>query len=429
MSLLNYNDFLIKESVNFEYVLYEGGAYGHIMHPFEDMSLTMGDIQKMIQMTVNGLFTEDNFVQSKTDGQQLSISWKNGKLIAARNKSQLKNAGEMAMDSKGVATLFAGRGDIEIVYNAAMKDLEGSISKLSEKDREKFFANGSKFASLEIITPVTQNTVPYGQNLLVFHGVLEYDENGNVIDEDKQAGRDLGKLIKDANAAAQETFFIRGPEDIEIKPFKEAKARSAYYESKFKQLLIDGKTNETQSIDVYILNKAKSVLLEEASKSKIIIPEDAINGLAMRIADINKSFTVSSIKKSLGENADWFIELEKKSAKDLKSKIYSQIESLFLEVGTELMKGISSALVANPTAASDSMKKEIDKTISTIRTNGDESDIEKLERQLRRLTDVGGLEDITPSEGITFVYKGKLYKYTGLFAICHQIRSILAYKK
>jgi len=63
MSLLNYNDFLIKESVNFEYVLYEGGAYGHIMHPFEDMSLTMGDIQKMIQMTVNGLFTEDNFVQ------------------------------------------------------------------------------------------------------------------------------------------------------------------------------------------------------------------------------------------------------------------------------------------------------------------------------------------------------------------------------
>ena len=105
------------------------------------------------------------------------------------------------------------------------------------KIEEKYFANGSKFASLEIITPITQNTVPYGQNLLVFHGVLEYDLAGNVIDEDKQAGRDLGKMIADANLAAQETFFVRGPEDIEIKPFNDAKNRSSYYEAKYKKSL------------------------------------------------------------------------------------------------------------------------------------------------------------------------------------------------
>jgi hypothetical protein len=410
-------------------ILDEGGAYGHIMHPFEDMNLTMADLHSMIQMTVNGSFTEDNFLQSKTDGQQLSISWKDGKIIAARNKSHLKNSGENAMDSKGVADLFAGRGDIETVYNAAMKDLEGSIGKLSEKDKEKYFANGSKFASLEIITPVTQNTVPYGQNLLVFHGVLEYDIDGNVTDEDKQAGRDLGKLVADANLASQETFFVRGPEDVEIKPFKEAKLRSSYYENKYKQILKDCNLGESSTVYDYALGMGRNVIKEEAEKSGVSIPADALDGLAMRIADINKSFSASAIKKSLGDNANWFIDLEKKSAKDLKARVYSPLESLFLEVGTELMKGISSALVANPTDAADAMKKEIDKTISTIRTNGDESDIEKLERQLRRLTDVGGLEDIIPSEGITFVYKGRLYKYTGLFAICHQIRSILAYKK
>jgi hypothetical protein len=74
-------------------------------------------------------------------------------------------------------------------------------------------------------------------------------------------------------------------------------------------------------------------------------------------------------------------------------------------------------------------KTKIENTISKIKTNGDEEDVKKLERQLARVTAAGGLESIVPTEGITFVYKGKLYKYTGIFAPLHQIRSILAYKK
>ena len=409
--------------------IFEGGAYGHLTHPFEDMELTMSDIHTMIQSTVSGAFGPENFVQEKTDGQQLSISWKNGKIIAARNKSHLKNSGENAMDSKGVADLFLGRGDIETVYNAAIKDLEGSIGKLSDKDKEKFFANGSKFASLEIITPVTQNTVPYGQNLLVFHGVLTYDADGNVIDEDKQAGRDLGKMIADANAAAQETFFVRGPQDMAIKPLPDTAKRSSYYEGKYRQILKDCNLGETSTVYDYALGMGRNVIQEEAKKAGVTIPTDALDGLATRIADINKSFAVSAIKKSLGADAEWFINLEKKSAKDLKAKVYGPLESLFLEVGTEFMKNMSSFLSANPTAAAESMKLEIDKTIATIRTNGDATDVEKLERQLARVTAAGGLESIVPTEGITFVYKGKLYKYTGIFAPLHQIRSILAYKK
>jgi hypothetical protein len=94
-----------------------------------------------------------------------------------------------------------------------------------------------------------------------------------------------------------------------------------------------------------------------------------------------------------------------------------------------MMKNISAFLSANPTQAAEDMRKEIDKTIATIRTNGDEKDIEKLETELSRVSAAGGLESIVPTEGITFLFKGKLYKYTGIFAPLHQIRSILAYKK
>jgi len=90
---------------------------------------------------------------------------------------------------------------------------------------------------------------------------------------------------------------------------------------------------------------------------------------------------------------------------------------------------MSSFLSADPTKASEAMRKEIDSVIGKIKTSGDEKDIKKLEAELLRVTAAGGLEGIVPTEGVTFLYNGKLYKYTGIFAPLHQIRSILAYKK
>ena len=157
MSLKNYTQFL-RESALIEMMrldqeaglyegnLFEGGAYGHISHPFEDVGLTMGDLREMISATVEGAFGPENFVQEKTDGQNILISWKDGKVIAARNGSQLKNAVSNSLDMDAMAAFFAGRGDIETAYNAAMNDLTGAISALSEADKLKYFDNGKKFA-------------------------------------------------------------------------------------------------------------------------------------------------------------------------------------------------------------------------------------------------------------------------------------------
>jgi hypothetical protein len=435
MSLKNYKQFLnetLTPSTDWvmKNILNEGGAYGHLSHPFEDFGLTMNDLQDMINTTVNGAFGPENFVQEKTDGQNIMISWRNGKLVAARNKSHLKNAGENALDASGIASLFAGRGDIETAYNAAMRDLTSAIGKMGESDKKKYFDNGKKFASVEIITPITQNTVPYGQNMLVFHGVVEHDADGNAIGEDKQAGRDIGKLIADANDTAQETFYVRGPQDVATIPFPNTKNRASYYKSKLSSIMKDSGTVPSSTVGDYALGMGKRILLEEANKAKITIPEVSLDGLARRLADIDKSYTAAQLKKDLApEVATWYTDLEKNQGKALKRKIYAPLENLFLEIGTEMMKNMSAFLTANPTQAAESMRKEIDGVIGKIRTDGDERDVEKLEHELSRLSAAGGLESIVPTEGITFVYKGKLYKYVGIFAPLHQIRSILAYKK
>ena len=105
------------------------------------------------------------------------------------------------------------------------------------------------------------------------------------------------------------------------------------------------------------------------------------------------------------------------------------MESLFLEIGTEFMKNMSVFLSANPTQASEDMRKEVDSAIAKIKTTGSEEEVEKLEHELSRISAAGGLDGLVPTEGITFIYKGKLYKYTGIFMAIHQIRSMLVYKK
>jgi hypothetical protein len=422
------NEFITEEYNGFS-VLNEGGAYGHLSHPFEDINLTLQDLRDMIDATIEGAFGPENFVWEKTDGQQISISWKDGRLIAARNKRHKKNAGENALTIQGVADLFKGRGDIEIAYNAAMSDLTASIGGLSEADKLKFFGNGSKMLSLEIMTPITQNTVPYGQNMLVFHGVIEYDADGNNLEEDKGAAIELGKIIEDANLAAQETFYVRGPQSLEIKAFPNTSKRKGYYNKKLKQIMNDTNTSLSSTVGEYAVGMGIRVLKDYMKADGISIDDKYLEDLSKRIAGINKSYKASNIKKDLGDAGVWYLDLEKKEAKAMKRLVYSPLENLFIEIGTEMMKNMSAFLSANPTSASEDMRKEIDSTIARIRKVGNEEQINKLEHELQRVAAAGGIESIVPTEGITFVFKGKVYKYTGIFAPIHQIRTMLGFGK
>lgn len=429
--MLKYKEFvntLIENRVNLyhESILLEGGAYGHLQHPFEDMDLTFSDLIELITLTVEGGFTQDNFISEKTDGQNIMISWRDNKLIAARNKSHLKNYGQNALDTQSIQELFAGRGDIETAYVLAMEDLTASIKGLSESDKIKYFNNGQKFASVEVITPITQNTVPYGQNLLVFHGVISYNEDGSPIGEDKAAGREIGKLLKDANLGVQKNFFVRGPADFNITPIPNADARKSYYIKQIKELMRSTGTKEDSTIKEFIMGSAKNIIRERLGES---IPDVSLDGLARRISGIDKSYSIAKVKSDLGELGNRFLEMEKKEEKDLKRLVFRPLENIFIEIGTELMKHFGTLLVANPTEAAIKMRKEIESVIKSVKQEGSPEQVKKLEHELYRLSVAGGLESIIPSEGITFLYKGKLYKYTGIFMVLHQIRSILAYKK
>ena len=104
-------------------LLLMGGAYGHMSHPFDDKELTFKDLKNIITMGLGGTLSREDNVTEKTDGQNLMISWKNGKLISARNKGHIKNKGETALSIKGIESKFKGRGDIRNAFVYAVRDL------------------------------------------------------------------------------------------------------------------------------------------------------------------------------------------------------------------------------------------------------------------------------------------------------------------
>ena len=106
---IDWNKLTEKINLNSEVkLLLEGGAYGHLNHPFDDKNLTFSDFKTLIINTLQGKLDSEGAVTEKTDGQNIMVSWKGGKLIAARNKGHIKNHGAGALDINGVKNMFAG---------------------------------------------------------------------------------------------------------------------------------------------------------------------------------------------------------------------------------------------------------------------------------------------------------------------------------
>ena len=102
-------------------------------------------------------------------------------------------------------------------------------------------------------------------------------------------------------------------------------------------------------------------------------------------------------------------------------------ETLFFEVGAEIMKNISDWMAVNPDSTVQRIKKKLDSSISKVRGGGDLKKLNTLKAQLDKLQAIGGIEAIVPSEGIVFKYNGKTYKFTGAFAPINQITGLISF--
>jgi len=396
-----------------EGLLLEGGAYGHMSHPFDDMDLTFGDLKNIITGALNG---DLGVVREKTDGQALAISWKNGRLIAARNKGHLQNAGANAMGIEDVASKFGGRGGLTDAYNFAMKDLSAAISSLSEAQRKKIFNEGKCFMNLEVIWPQSVNVIPYGQALLVFHNTTCYDERGVAVGADQGASSTLAGMIKQVNADVQSKYTIQGPPITEIPKNEDLSSKQGKYLSKLKKLQSEFGLSDGDTVAMYHQSWWENFVDE---KCPVKVDKLTKEALVRRWAFGDKSFRLNTISNP--KIQEWAMDNDKVNvAKQQKDNI-KPFEDIFLGVGADVLDFVGSVLTVHPEKAIRAIKSKFKSIASDVRSGGDKTKIQKLRQELKRLNSLGGIDRVVASEGIVFFYNGKTYKLTGTFAPLNQI--------
>ena len=414
----------ISKEIN---LIAEGGAYGHMSHPFDDKDLTFKDLKNIIEMGLGGQLSREDNVSEKLDGQNLMISWRDGNLIAARSKSQLKNAGKTALDTNGIISKFSGRGDIADAFGFAMKDLEKAISSLSDKQRDKIFMQGKAFMNLEVMWPKSANVINYDKAEIVFHGALEYDDSGTVVGEVKGSGRILQGMIQQVNQHIQKHYKIGKPVFLEVPKNQDFGAKKKGFISRLSKLQKHYALKDTDTLSMYHQSFWEEFIFNASKQFSYKIPTKVLKGLVKRWAFFDKKYGVRNMKKDIKNEdfLDWALSTDKEDHSKMVKENIKPFEILFFEVGAEILKNITGYMAANPDEAIQKVRKSVKKAISDVRRGGDVKKLGTLKAQLDKLNAIGGLDAVVPSEGIVFKYKGNTYKFTGAFAPINQITGLI----
>lgn len=416
----NFTEFLNErlQVNNLEDFVFEGGAAGHMMHPFDDHSLTFGNFKQIVNSALQGGLDFEETPTEKTDGQNLFATVKDGQAMFARNKGQMINP----LDLSGTIKMFTGHASqlVEETFILAAKDLAQALPSLKD---QSMFANGLNFVNMEIIYSKNPNVIYYDRDVIQFHGIIETDGEGNQTGKQNVAG-ELVKALKELKSDVQNTFTIIPPQILKLAKDVDFESRVGYYEKAINKLR-----------DVYNLSDGDEVKMYHEMWWRNQIEENFEDldpahkeGLLLRWAYLDKkTLKLTALKKELTPE-------QNKAVKDFdgqRQKKYKEnilpFENLFLELGADVLKNASNFVAANPDAEKARLHNQIRTEAGKIKKNGDLTQIERVEKELKRLEGIGGIESIIPTEGVVFKFKGKTFKLTGTFAAINQLMGIIKY--
>ena len=425
MKLLKYKEFLLEKTQNvFESeLILEGGAAGHMMHPFDDKDLTFDDFRKFITAGLQGEMNFEEEATEKTDGQNVFATIKDGKVLFARNKGQLKDP--LTLD--GITQMFKDH-PAELVrdtFTFAARDLAKTLSKLKPADQEKYFNDGKNFMNMELIYSKNPNVINYDRDVIQFHGIKETDGNGNITgDMGSGSAKAIAKLLDGVNARAGKVFNIIPPQVLKIRKDVSFDEKLPYFMKKIDALQKRYKLKGSDEVSRY----HEMWWREEIEKEFPDLDQSAKEGLLQRWAYDNKSFmNFREMTKIVGKEG-----MEAVKAFDkIKGTKYKEnirpFEDLFLEFGSVVLKNASNFVAASPDAEMQRLHNQIRTEAGKIKKGDNLQQIAKVEAELERLNRIGGIESIIPTEGLVFKYNGKIYKLTGTFAAINQLMGIIKY--
>ena len=398
----------------------EGGAFGHLSHPFDVNTFTFRDLQQLINKILSG---ELDYAEEKTDGHNLMLTVVDGQVLAARNKSHLKNKGRDALDVPAMAKKFAGRENA-LAYTNAMEDFKNAVDSLSDKQVLKIFDNGSNFMSVEIMMPkAAENVIKYGVTEIRLQGTIKYNDDGEPIEQiNKENARILDGMLRQKQADRQKTFSIAKLNRVDLPRIADFNKKKSQYSKRLSAIMKTIGAKPSMTMRDVRTNYFNALLNRADKKNKL--PKSIRQQWLSRWVDYNKSVNLRVLKKSTPDYMLSDVSNIEKELSNHNKQLTLPLEKLFLQLGAEVLSLMGKFMTINPNDAIRNIKKQVDNTAKKVLSSGDPKLIDKLNYELGRLEQLGGWNAVIPSEGITFMYKGELLKLTGAFAPINQLTGL-----
>lgn len=402
-------DYITESVINTTYkpMIVEGGAGGHMSHPFDYDELTGDDLIELVEDLFGGKITD---MKEKLDGTNIHATMNNnGQVVFIRNKSNL-NSELGGMSIQDMADKWADKPSVQNTFLTAGKIITEIFNKLGKK---YFNPNDEtrKVINCECIIAGKTNVMPYASDRVAFHGYKIYKKNGNTWEETEN----VEGHVEDIYKAAEGIDAAKPRMNLVIKSIEDANKFAKVFRGKLEKLFKDEKLGTNVSLETWKRVRFEKIMPEWLNAGG----KDIVTAVYNRWFNDDKSFKAAELKKIYTDNYKDVV--SDKFARPFVKQVMEPIDDLFLEIGNQFIK-LCNGFTNDDAYASvvDTLTKDIEDVCDNIEKNGSEEVKQQLEFQLTRLRKLGD-NAINHAEGVVFTYKGRLMKATGSFAAINQI--------
>lgn len=402
----------------------EGGAAGHMLHPFDIDEFTFGDYKQLVYDLFS---TRVEHITEKLDGMNIFATVApNGEVRFARNAGQIKGD-DAGMGVEEMEARWGGEGkDTSILdayknayylFNDAVKSLPDPVGFFNG-DGYKIYAN------CEVIDKTHPNAVPYAKTVLSVHGLVAFstDGTGQKIslpgDEEQAKMGMLKKLLPSVNSqygGAQVTpevvIAIREDNEETLEKYISLVDHIEEYAGvEDETTLIQYREN---LLTKYIADHGFGIVLNNQFTDYFIrrwvygekqptIVQLRKQMLTSGIADADKIYAAA-------------VQFEKEVLPNAMKEIMEPVENFFYNLGNEVISRCQG--LANEGSENEAVQEllnQLENTKQMIKQFDDPEIAEEMAYWLHRLSVIG--DKYNAAEGIVFNYRGKTMKLTGSFA-------------
>ena len=404
---------LIQYIQEYLHPIFEGGAGGHMAHPFDYTDFTANDLIELVDSLFQGK-VED--LKEKLDGFNIEATMNNdGQVVFIRNDEE-RNSEQGGITIDEMYKKWEGKDQQIKVYTSSGKVIE----QIFKKFPVEFFnpdADHRKMYNCECIVSGQTNIMPYAADRVAFHGYKIYKKSigtkkGKFLNKEIwEVEKDVEGNVDDIYKAAEGIDKAKPRPNLVIRSLEDGIKFAKKFTADISKLWSDEGLNNTASVEDWKKSRFKKFAPAWCKDDDRIFN---------RLCNGDKSINLRLLKKEYAEHADELDALDKKEGKKLVGKIMEPMDNLFLSIGNELIDLLDGFVNSeNKDKIIEIIKKDTKELVKTIEQSDSVDVKDKIEKYMQQLQGLGN--KYNAAEGIVIMWKGRRMKFTGSFSLINKI--------